>query len=104
MVVVFMVRGREIPVKKTIEEMLNSLRIFGVEPSHDWGGIITFGDKIFLVYRDSVEVEKIAKAFGVDVATVKKVREFKEEGKGRYLIYEEGEEGRDYFKIEVIKE
>jgi len=95
---VFMLNRKEVEIPEKIDEIFALLKEHKVEPSLDLGGIIQYGDLLFLVYRTPPSVGAIAKALGVSEDKIKKIREFEERGSGRYLIYEDVG-----IKIEVIR-
>jgi hypothetical protein len=105
MVIVFALNRKEVQVPETLDELLKVLDKGNLKPSLDFGGIIGYGDMIFLVYRDhSVSEQAIANILRIPTEKIRKHREFEDMGKGRYLIYEGTDDKGNYVKIEVLRE
>jgi len=104
MVVVFALNRKEVQLPESLDEIVKVLEKGNLKPSLDFGGVIKYGDMIFLVYRDQVSPEAIAKALGIHPGKMKKHLEFEDKGKGRYLIYEGPDDSGNYIKIEVVRE
>jgi len=65
MVVVYVLNRKEVQVPETLDELLKALDRGNLKPSLDLGGIIQYGDMIFLVYREPVSPHAIASALGI---------------------------------------
>jgi hypothetical protein len=104
MVVVYVLNRKEVQVPETLDELLKVLERGNLKPSLDFGGIIQYGDMIFLVYREPVSTHEIANALRIPFEGVRKCSEFEDRGKGRYLIYEGPDDKGNYIKIEVVRE
>jgi hypothetical protein len=79
-----------------------TLKTAGIEPSVDWGGVITDDEKVIIVYYSPpIPIGKIADALKVDASYLVKAREFNDQGKGRYLLYEGTTKKGTYERIEV---
>jgi hypothetical protein len=80
----------------------NKLKDAGLEPSSNWGGVICDSEKVIIVYYTPPEpVEKVANALNIDASHLVKVREFDDQGKGTYLLYEGTTKIGTYQRIEV---
>jgi hypothetical protein len=79
-----------------------TLKTAGIEPSADWGGVICDDEKVIITYYSPpTPIDKIANALNIDVSFLVKAREFNDQGKGRYLLYEGTTKNGTYERIEV---
>ena len=104
MVVVYLLNKKEVQVPESLDELLKTLDRGNLKPSLEFGGIIQYGNMIFLVYRDPVSAEAIARALKIPLEGIRKHTEFEDKGRGRYLIYEGPDENGNYIRIEVVRE
>jgi hypothetical protein len=83
----------------------NKLKDAGIEPSVEWGGVICDDEKVIIVYYSPpTPIDKIANALNIDVSFLVEAREFNDQGKGRYLLYEGTTKRGTYERIEVTIE
>ena len=104
MVVVYVLNRKEVQVPEALDELLKVLERGNLKPSLEFGGIIQYGDMVFLVYREPVSVHAIASALKIPPEGVRKHSEFEDRGRGRYLIYEGPDKNGNYVRIEVVRE